>query len=169
MMISLFLFCIMASLHTMEKPYAEKPFFETGILRAGSPGVDHCYPVIVRTSTGNLFAAWSLYTRQGTPPKPQIVIVGAFSRDGGRTWGEHQTLIATPNMGDYDPNIVVDGERILVYSTTTKLDLPLIDHSEVWMRYTEDEGKTWIKPRLLSFPFKYLVGKRHMGIKLQDG
>src|SRR5579872_4644876 len=164
MVAALSLLCIMAAQQT-----AEKPLFENGVLQAGAPGVDHCYPVIARTGAGNLFVVWSLYTHRKSPPERKIVIAGAFSHDGGRTWAEPKTLIATPDMGDYDPNIVVDGKRILVYSTTTKLDLPLIDHSEVWMTYTEDEGETWTRPALVPFPFKYLVGKRHIGIKLKDG
>jgi sialidase-1 len=161
---------LLALLWTLASPQiAEQPFFETGVLRAGGPGLRHCYPVVARTGAGNLFTVWSMETQQQSPPSHHIVIVGAFSQDGGRSWGEPATLIATPEMGDYDPNIVVAGSRILVYSTTTKMHLPLIDHSEVRMTYTEDEGKSWTKPGLLPLPFKYLVGKRHLGIKLKDG
>jgi predicted neuraminidase len=148
---------------------SERPFFETGVVQAGAPGLQHCYPVVARAQSGALFAVWSRVSQIAMPPGQEVVIVGAFSRDGGRAWDAPKTLIATPGMGDYDPNIVVDDKRILVYSTTTKIDLPLIDHSEVWMTYTEDEGATWTKPVRLDFPFKYLVGKRHIGIKLKDG
>lgn len=147
----------------------ESPVFETGVLCQGKPGVHYCYPVIARTGAQNLFAVWSLDTRQATEPKHSVVIQGALSKDGGKTWESPRTLISTPGMGDYDPNIVVDGHRILVFSTTTKIELPLIDHSEVWMTSSDDEGKRWTKPSLLPLPFRYFVGKRHLGITLKDG
>src|SRR5687768_6578666 len=146
----------------------EKPFFEAGVVRAASqPGEAHSYPVIARTGKGNLFTVWTTVDRAGS--KQRIVIAGAFSKDGGRTWGEPATLIQTPGMGDYDPNIVVDGDRLLVYSTTTPVPQPVIDRSEMWMTYTENEGSTWTKPVEIKTEFKYLVGKRHIGIKLRDG
>jgi len=148
----------------------EKPFFEQGLVRqAAEAGEQHCYPVIIRTGRGNLFTVWTKVEGKKTEPERRIVIVGAFSRDGGRTWGEPTTLIHTPGMGDYDPNVVVEGNRILVYSTTTPVPQPVIDRSEMWMTFSEDEGSTWTKPVEIKTDFKYLVGKRHIGIKLKDG
>lgn len=147
-----------------------KPFCEVGFVHAAAePGEQHCYPVIVRTGRGNLFTVWTRVDGNSRTSDRRIVIVGALSRDGGRTWGDPQTLIHTPGMGDYDPNVVVDGKRILVFSTTTPVPQPVIDHSVVWMTYTEDEGATWAQPVEIKTPFKYLVGKRHAGIKLRDG
>ena len=149
---------------------AEKPYFQAGSVRVASePGEQHCYPVIARTGRSNLFTVWTKIDGNSRRTDRRIAIVGALSTDGGLTWGEPKALIQTPGMGDYDPNVVVDGNRILVFSTTTPVSQPLIDHSVVWMTYTEDEGATWTKPVEIKTEFKYLVGKRHAGIKLKDG
>lgn len=142
----------------------EAPFFETGVVRAsGSPDEYHAYPVIARTQGGQLFTTWTLSDRKTGEAK----IVGAFSRDGARTWSEPVTLIDTEKY-DADPNIVIDGKRILVYSTTVSIPNK-IDKSEVWMTVSEDEGKPWSKPVEIKMPYKYFVGKRHIGIQLRSG
>ena len=110
----------------------EQPFFEQGIVRqAAEPGEQHCLPVIIRTGKGNLFTVWTRVDGRSKGADRQTVIVGAFSTDGGRTWGEPKTLIHTPGMGDYDANAVVAGDRVLVYSTTTPVPQPVIDRSVV--------------------------------------
>jgi hypothetical protein len=142
-----------------------KPFFETGVITAvHASGEQNCYPVVARTGRGNLFTTWTRIT-QGDKPR----IVGALSKDDGRTWTAPVSLIDTPGRGDYDPNIVVDGTHILVYSTTTPIPQPVIDQSEVWMTRSDDEGQTWTKPVRIPLPFRYFVGKRHVGITLRDG
>jgi hypothetical protein len=144
----------------------EAPHFETGaVVAATVSGEQNCYPVIARTERGDLFATWTRIAKHGEKP----IIVGSFSHDGGRTWAAPTTLIDTPGWGDYDPNIVVDGKRILVYSTTTPIPQPVIDKSEVWMTATENEGQTWSRPTHIALPFNYFVGKRHLGLKLRDG
>ncbi len=149
---------------------AEEPFFEAGIVRAAAEaGEQHSYPVVIRTGRSNLFTVWTKVDGKSRQADRRIVIVGAFSKDGGRSWGDPKVLIQTAGMGDYDPNVVVDGNRILVYSTTTPVPQPVIDRSDVWMTYTEDEGVTWTKPAEIKTEFKYLVGKRHIGVKLKDG
>lgn len=147
----------------------DQPFYQAGVVRAAAePGEQHCYPVIARTGKSNLFTVWTRIDGRSHGSDRRIAIVGAFSKDGGRTWGEPAVLIQNPGLGDYDPNIVVDDDRILVFSTTTPVSQPLIDHSVVWMTYTDDEGGTWSKPAEIKTVFKYLVGKRHAGIKLRD-
>jgi predicted neuraminidase len=127
-------------------------------------GTYHAYPIIARTEAGNLFLAWSMVdtaTHQGR-------VVGAFSYDGGRTWEKPKILIDNPGKSDVDPCILVDGRTILVYSTTVAVP-NRIDWSETWMVKTEDEGKTWSRPIEIKTRFKYLVGKRHLGVRLDDG
>src|SRR5437870_70125 len=116
-------------------PADAKPFFETGVVKASAAGEDNELPVIARAQSGRLFAVWT--HAQADKRKP--VIVGSFSEDGGRTWGEPVTLIDTPGKDDYDANIVVAGKRLLVYSTTTGDQSKGIDRSWVWMTYTEDD------------------------------
>lgn len=147
-------------------PAAEERFFEAGVVRASEEAGDvNAYPVIARTADGSLFAVWTHLRRGAQKP----VIVGSFSRNGGRDWSKPVTLIDTPGKDDYDPNIVIDGHRILVYSTTTGDVSKGIDKSWVWMTSTENAGKDWTKPKEIVLPFQYFVGKRHQGILLRDG
>ncbi len=146
-------------------PGEEKPFFETGAVReAASPGERHAYPVIARTAGGQLLTVWTMMDAE----KRDGRIVGAFSRDGGRTWSEPVTLIDIPGKMDADPSIIIDGRRILVYSTTVEIP-NRIERSEVWMTVSEDEGRQWSAPLRIEMPYKYVVGKRHLGLKLRDG
>lgn len=147
------------------QPGEAAPLFETGVVKASAPGESNQLPVVARTESGRLFAVWT----HSQDKKQKPAIVGSFSADGGRTWGEPTTLIDTPGKDDYDANIVVDGKRLLVYSTTTGDQSKGIDRSWVWMTYTEDDGKTWTKPTEIHLPFRYFVGKRHIGITRKDG
>lgn len=142
---------------------AEEPFFETGVVRAAAtPKERNAYPVIARTAGGQLITVWTVMEAGNQDGK----VVGALSRDGGRTWSDPVTLIDVPGKNDADPNIVIDGNRILVYSTTVG---NRIDKSEIWMTVSVDEGRSWSKPVELRMPYKYVVGKRHIGLKLRDG
>jgi hypothetical protein len=71
------------------------------------------------------------------------VIVGAFSRDGGRTWSEPRTLIATPGNGTggvCEPALVEldNGELYMLMRTGT---------SRLYEARSRDRGRTWTKPR----------------------
>lgn len=142
----------------------ETPFFEEGAVAAPtSKGDQHCYPVLARTSKGNLFAAWAYYE-----PTKDGKILGALSADNGKTWGKAVKIIDTPNMSDADPAIIIDGDRILVYGSSVKRPNK-ITNIDTYLAESTDEGKNWSKPVKLDIPFKYLVGKRHLGLKLKDG
>jgi len=143
----------------------EKPFFEEGVVRAPSvKGEINAYPVTSRTSTGNLFIAWSV---SGTG-NPDGKIVGATSRDNGRTWSDPVTVIDVPKEFDGDPSIIIDGKRILVYSSSV-VPPNKIDKSEVWLAISENDGESWSAPKKIRIPFKYFVGKRHIGLRLKNG
>lgn len=143
----------------------ENPFFEEGIVRAPSAkGEINAYPVVARTLSGNLFVAWSISGPGNTDGK----IVGSVSRDSGRTWSDPITVIDVPKKFDGDPCIIIDGRRILVYSSSV-IPPNKIDNSEVWMAVSENDGETWSAPEKIQIPFKYFVGKRHIGLKLKNG
>lgn len=140
------------------------PFFEEGALAVpASKGEQHAYPVLSRTSKDNLFVAWAYYdsSKKGR-------IVGSVSTDNGKTWSKPVTVIDTPGMSDADPAIIIDGDRILVYGSSV-IPPNKITNTDTWITESSDEGKTWSKPVKLDTPYKYLVGKRHLGLKLKDG
>jgi hypothetical protein len=141
--------------------------FETGVIQRsdGAAFQLNTVPVVARLASGKLLAVWSVYAK----PEWRGRIVAASSADGGRTWSAPHELIKTPGMDDADPNILVDGKRAFVYSTTIPLGMKRITGSKVFMVQSDDEGGAWTKPVEIPFPYKYLVGKVQNGIKLMDG
>lgn len=140
------------------------PLFEEGTVAVPeNKGEQHCYPVLGKTSKGNLFAAWAYFE-----PSKDGKILGALSTDNGKTWSKPVTVVETAGMSEADPAIIIDGERILVYSSSVKRPNK-ITNTDTWLAESKDEGKTWSKPVKLDIPYKYLVGKRHLGLKLKDG
>ena len=104
-------------------------------------------------------------------------IVGAFSEDGGKTWGQPIELINNPNRDDGDPSIVLDGDRLSVISTSIRLPERVdkfnvwpvtYDRTWWWMTSTEDGGKSWSTPVEVERPFNY-AGKRANTHRLGDG
>jgi len=102
--------------------------------------------------------------------KSEIVAqkTGSISRDSGRTWSEPAVVLDIPAKFDGDPSVIIDGRRILVIASTV-IPPNKIDKSEVWMTVSENDGRSWSAPSEIKTPFKYFVGKRHIGLKLKDG
>src|SRR5262245_25420036 len=140
---------------------------ETGAVKQsdGAGYFTNAYPVVARIESGKLLVVWSA-TAKG---EKAARVVAALSSDGGRNWSGAQTLIQTSGMSDLDPNILVDGKRVFVYSTTVALNMTRIERSQVYMTQSGDEGASWSKPTEIPMPVKYFVGKRHIGLKLIDG
>lgn len=140
-------------------------FFETGVVAPSSEqGYRNAYPVIARTANGNLLTVWCLTVKGETGGR----IVGATSKDEGRTWTTPVSIISTKGKFDADPNIVVDNDRVWVFSTTVGTPNK-IDWSEMWVAGSDDNGASWSSPVEVKLPFKYSVGKRHVGLRLRDG
>jgi BNR repeat-like domain len=167
---STLLFCLVLLLHlTPSRLSAQKersdPFFETGVVAAASDSAfRNAYPVIAQTANGGLLAVWCLTAKGETGGR----IVGATSIDEGRTWSSSVSIINTKGKFDADPNIIVDQDRIMVFSTTVGIPNK-IDWSEMWGSTSDDNGATWSPPVEVKLPFKYSVGKRHIGLRLRDG
>jgi hypothetical protein len=141
--------------------------FETGIIQRSDGGAFqlNSIPAVARLESGKLLAVWSVFAK----PEWRGRIVASFSMDSGRTWSEPRELIKTPGMADADPNILVDGRKVFVYSTTIPAEMKRITGSKVFMTSSDDEGATWTKPVEIPLPYKYFVGKVQNGIKLMDG
>ena len=141
--------------------------FETGAIHRSDGGsfYTNAYPVVARLASGQLLAVWSV-TAKGDPDGR---IVGTSSGDGGRSWSSPRTVLDIPQMLDADPNILVDGPRVFVYSTTVAMHRTRIDRSQLYAVHSDDNGSTWSDPEEIKLPFEYFVGKRHIGLKLLDG
>ena len=143
----------------------QRPFFESGTVRFPAvKGEINAYPVIARTESGKLIAAWSV----SGPKNSDGRITVSTSDDGAKTWSEPVTAIDIPGQFDGDPSLIIDGKRILVIPSTV-VPPNKITKSEVWMTVSEDDGRSWSKPAEINTGFKYFVGKRHIGLKLKNG
>lgn len=141
--------------------------FETGVVQRSDGGSFqlNTVPAVARLASGKLLAVWSAYAKTEWRGR----IVAALSGDGGLTWSAPRDLIKTPDMDDADPNILVDGDRVFVYSTTVPKGMKRITGSKVFMTRSDDQGTTWTQPEQIPLPYKYFVGKTQNGIKLMDG
>jgi hypothetical protein len=144
---------------------AEPAVFEKRIVFPSDPAgaVRNAYPTVAALPDGRLFLTWSAESGG------KLRIVGAFSPDGGRTWGAPEVLIDTPGAGDYDPNIILTDREVQVYSTTTPAPQKKIEASDTWKTARRFDGTSWSKPVRMPSHRKYLVGKIHVGLTLPDG
>jgi Neuraminidase (sialidase) len=141
------------------------PFFESATVRFPTvKGEVNAYPVIARTESGKLIAAWSV----SGPKNSDGRIAVSMSENGAKTWSVPVTAIDVPGQFDGDPSLIIDGKRILVIPSTV-VPPNKITKSEVWMTVSEDDGRSWSKPSEIKTGFKYFVGKRHIGLKLKNG
>lgn len=140
--------------------------FETGAVKRSDGAAFHLntIPQVARLSNGQLLSVWSAFPKDKKPGH----VYGAFSRDGGKTWSEAKLLISDATKMDGDPNILVDGKRVFVFST--RVNWPnKIDKSWTMMIRSDDDGQTWSQPSEVVIPRQYVAGKQHNGIKLHDG
>jgi predicted neuraminidase len=141
------------------------PLFELGTVRFPAvKGEVNAYPVVARTESGKLIAAWSV----SGPKNSDGRIAVSTSADGAKTWTDPVTAIDVPGQFDGDPSLIIDGKRILVIPSTV-VPPNKITKSEVWVTVSEDDGRSWSKPSEIKTGHKYFVGKRHIGLKLKDG
>lgn len=86
----------------------------------------------------------------------------SISRDGGLTWGPQRLVLDMPDASPCEPGLIrsPDGKQIacLMRENSRKLNSLLIT--------TDDEGKTWSKPRELPAS---LTGDRHLPRYAPDG
>jgi hypothetical protein len=141
--------------------YDQHPFSWNGI------------PAIIRAPDDRLFLAWT--AARGFAGGGRLV--GAYSADGGRTWGTPIELINNADRDDSEPCLLVDGNNMVLISTSLRLPeqfdkfniFPVrYDRAWWWMTSTGDGGRTWSQPVELNIPHAY-PGKGGNGLRLSDG
>ncbi len=140
--------------------------FETGAVVPTDEGefFRNTIPQVARLADNRLMAVWSTSAKGVNFSK----VYNAFSQDGGKTWGKPNVLMAESGKSMADPNILVDGKRVLVFST--KVSVPnRIDKSWTMVVRSEDNGATWSAIDEIFIPRQYVSGKQHNGIVLRDG
>jgi Neuraminidase (sialidase) len=145
---------------------AQQPFFEAGFVARSNPQQypTNAYPVIARLSFGRLLCVFSV---SGTEKPAKLKIASSISDDKGKTWSAPAVLFDHPDAEEADPNLLIDGNRVLAFSTTVPLPAR-IAVSKIYMRGSTD-GVHWGAERLLETPHKYIAGKIHQGHRLSDG
>jgi len=145
---------------------ADQPTFETGVVAHSEPQqfVLNAYPVIARLTSGRLVCVFSVKTA-GIHPK--LKIAASVSDNNGKSWSKPAVVFDHPNTEDADPNLLVDDDRLLAFSTTVPEPVK-IDHSLIYMRESKD-GVHWGAEVLLKTPHRYIAGKIHQGHRLADG
>ncbi|MEO7651438.1 MAG: sialidase family protein [Bryobacteraceae bacterium] len=120
-------------------------------------------PQIARLGDGRLLTVWAVFGKNDSNGR----IAGAFSADAGRTWAAPVLLIDDPKKMDGDPNILVDGNKVFVYST--RAGIPnRIDKAWTMVIHSEDNGAHWSEPQEIFIPRQYTPGKQHNAIKLSN-
>lgn len=140
--------------------------FETGTVARsdGAAFYRNTIPQIARLGNGQLLTVWGAFSKDGTPGK----VYGAFSKDDGRSWSAPKLLFSDAKKMYGDPNILVDGNRVIVFAT--QVNWPnKIERSWTMMIRSEDNGAKWSGLEELVIPRQYVAGKQHNGIVLRDG
>ena len=140
--------------------------FETGVVQpSDAAGLwMNSIPQVARLANGDLLAVWTANSK-GDPVNH---IHGSISSDGGRTWAPNRVLFQDAAKADDDPNILVNGRRVMVF--TTRVTVPnRIEKSWILMTGSDDFGRTWSDPAEVAIPRQYVVGKQADGIRLRDG
>jgi len=144
---------------------SQQPMFEMGVISSfkATDFVKSAYPVINRLKSGRLVCVFSGITDDKSM---KMNIMSSTSDNNGLTWSKPQTLFNHPNYDEYDPNLIVNDDRILAFSTT--VSAPGIDSTDIYMRSSMD-GNTWSDVVHAKKPYRYISGKIHQGHRLKDG
>ena len=145
---------------------SQAPLFETGVISTSDESgfILSAYPVIDRMANGRLVCIFAVKANN-KPSKLKIAV--SISDNNGKTWSAPQIIFDHPDKSDADPNLLVDGDRILAFSTTVEIPNK-IDSTDIYMRSSND-GKNWSDEVHISKPHRYICGKIHQGHRLKDG
>ena len=130
------------------------------------------YPCAARLGNHDLLIVFArcLPRYSPGPTERKALIAGIRSSDNGAGWSEPFTLIDTPDMLDYDPNIVAWDNKVMVISTTVpKTHAQKVTTSKFIAVRSEDNARTWSEPTEIPFPYVYCSGKINPGVQFPDG
>jgi len=122
-------------------------------------GSYQAFPDVVRLRGGDLLVVFYAGYEHVSFPRKDLPrgarVCSVRSRDGGKTWGDLQTVADTP-WDDRDPSIcqLADGTLIcnwFTYYAGRKERRPgnPVGYKEIWLAFSTDEGKTWGEPQLI--------------------
>lgn len=122
---------------------------------------------VVALKDGTLLVGWTDFYGGAPGDFARARISGARSTDGGRTWGDHFTLVEnTGGMNIMSVSFlrIRTGEILFFYCVkNTKTDLKL------YVRRSADEARTWSEPLRITPETGYHVMNNARAVQLQDG
>ena len=120
----------------------------------------------VKTGKGHYMAMFHddgrFFTSQTKQEKPVVfTLFKTFSRDGGLTWSHPEAILARSDVHLCEPGIIrsPDGRQLCVLLRENSR------RRNSYVIFSNDEGKTWTKPRELPAS---LTGDRHTGRYTKD-
>lgn len=142
--------------------------YETVVFHAGENGVNtYRIPAIVTTKSGKVIA-FAEARHNSRSDTGDIDLVMKESLDGGKTWSEARTVWDDAGNVCGNPCPVVDRRtgRIILLSTWNNgkdpekkiHDRTAIDTRRVFVMYSDNEGKTWSKPKDITSSTKGTTG-----------
>ena len=121
----------------------------------------------VKTGKGHYMAMFHddgrFFTTKAKQEKPVVfTLFKTFSRDGGLTWAQPEAILARSDVHLCEPGIIrsPDGRQLCVLLRENSR------RRNSYVIFSNDEGKTWTKPRELPAS---LTGDRHTGRYTKDG
>ena len=121
----------------------------------------------VKTGKGHYMAMFHddgrFFTSKAKQEKPVVfTLFKTFSRDGGLTWAQPEAILARSDVHLCEPGIIrsPDGRQLCVLLRENSR------RRNSYVIFSNDEGKTWTKPRELPAS---LTGDRHTGRYTKDG
>ena len=103
------------------------------------------------------------FAKNGKRAKPTVFnLYKTFSKDGGLTWSEPESILARSDVHLCEPGIIrsPDGKQLCVLLRENSR------RKNSFVIFSNDEGNTWTKPRELPAA---LTGDRHTGKYTADG
>ena len=155
--------------YTADNKYGNKSYTEL-FPTLTSEAIPYRIPAITTTNDGSLLAVADYRHCRYDIGNGRIDLHGRISKDGGKTWGEIFTIIegdgnlvnnnrnASLTAGYGDPCLVADREsnRVLMMCVCGHQTFPRSTREEpnqVARFYSEDGGKTWSKPEVITEMF----------------
>jgi len=121
----------------------------------------------VKTGKGHYMAMFHddgrFFAKGGKRAKPTVFnLYKTFSKDGGLTWSNPESILARSDVHLCEPGIIrsPDGKQLCVLLRENSR------RKNSFVIFSNDEGKTWTKPRELPAA---LTGDRHTGRYTKDG
>lgn len=162
----------------------EKELARTSLWTAGEDGC-HTYriPSLLATPQGTLLAICEA-RKQSARDSGDIALVMKRSTDGGRSWGSQQVIWADPGNTCGNPCPVVDASTGLIWMVMNHnlggdSESAIINHKSkgtrtVWVTCSEDDGRTWAKPREITASVKkpgwtHFAAGPGVGIQIRAG